>query len=296
MDLEQLKARMAGIGGSDAAAVLGVPSARNSALEVYTSKVVEPTEEDRARGALLWGTLLEDAIAGHYGKEHGLRLRSPGTIVRPGEPMVATLDRVQFPDRGDDQTMERGLEVKTSDRGLAWRWGPTGGDKIPEEYWVQVQHYYLVVPTLVRIDVACLIGGNDYREYQIPKDESFVRDLQAAERAWWDRHVTPKLPPEPGERDLQTIKRLYPGTNGETVDLSGMAHWHAVRADAMKNIGELETVRDVALAKILLAMGEAAIGKIPGGGRYERKLVKRTGYEVAPTEYIDARHVKGKAA
>jgi len=295
LTLEQLKARMAGIGGSDAAAVLGLRSARCTALEVYRSKVQEPVPEEAPDGPRVWGNLLEDAIAKHYAKQHDLMLFTPGTMVRAGMPAVATVDRiVDMGSRPLDP--ERALEIKTSDRSLAWRWGPSGGDHLPEEYWVQVQHYYAVIPTLVRIDVACLIGGNDYREYKVSKDESFCRDLLEAERAWWERHVIPRFPPDATEADLPTLKKLYPGTDGSTIELPVAAQaWHAVREDAMAQIRDLNTVSDVAMANILRAMGNAAIGLLPGGVRYERKLIKKKAYSVGDVEYMDTRSIKGRA-
>lgn len=282
---------MAGIGGSDAAAVLGVPTARNTALEVYRSKVQEPEHEDQPLGQLLWGSLLEGAIADHYAMTHNLLLRTPGTIVRPGEPIVGTLDRIVQDGTHAVMPPERGLEVKTADRSMAAAWGKAGSDVIPEEYWVQVQHYYMVVPTLIRLDVAVLIGGNDYREYQIKRDDSFVRDLQIAERSWWDRHVVPRFPPPVTEHDVATLKKLYPGTNGETVNIAQVAHWHAAREEALAKIRQLTAVCDVAEAEILAAMGEAAIGELPGGKKYRRKLIERESYSVEQSKYMDLRLV-----
>lgn len=296
MDLEALRKRQAGIGGSDAAGVLGVPTAHRSQLAVYESKVMPITEEESELGPRYWGSMLEDAIAATYirrlGREDFVVLK-PRTFVRPGVPLVGTPDRCFYqppPMRPEVGEPMWALEVKTADRSLASRWGPTGGGIIPEEYWVQVQHYYMVIPTIVRIDVAVLIGGNDYREYVIAKDESFCKDLLSAELAWWERHVLPKVPPEPTARDVATLKRLYPGTDGSTVDIAAPAlHWHQILVALKGEAKSIDTGIELAQAHILKAMGNAAIGQLPAGfGRYQRKEIHRA------TTYVELRHLKSK--
>lgn len=303
MDLEGLQRRQLGVGGSDAAAVLGVPTARRTPLAVYESKVTPitqlPPEVDF--GPSFWGRELEHTIANVFRERHPLGdyeiVIRPSTHHRPGTQLVATPDRLVYqpPSTHTLGDPVRGLEVKTADRSLAAAWGPSGSDKIPEEYWVQVQHYYMVLPTIVRFDVAVLIGGNDYREYEVKRDDSFCKDLLVAEQSWWERHVVPKLPPEPTYRDVATLKKLYPGTDGSEIDLQCL-HWHQVMVDSKKAIESANAVIDAATAHILHEMGNAAVGRMPGLGRYQRKLIQRRGYAVDPTEYIELRHIKPKGA
>lgn len=304
MDLEGLKRRQLGVGGSDAAAVLGVPTARRTSLGVYESKVVPITAPEREDGfgPSFWGRTLESAIADVFLQRHPVEMNAvwirPDTRHRPGTQLVATPDRLMYHPRVGEPGMGdpvHGLEVKTADRSLAAQWGPSGGDKIPEEYWVQVQHYFMVLPTIVRFDVAVLIGGNDYREYEVKRDDSFCKDLLVAEQAWWERHVVPRLPPEPTSRDIATLKKLYPGTDGREIDLTCL-HWHQVLVDSKKAIATAEAVVEAAQAHILFEMGSAAVGRMPGLGRYQRKLIKRAGYTVDPTEYMELRHIKPKGA
>jgi predicted phage-related endonuclease len=251
VDLEGLKRRQLGVGGSDAAALLGVPTARRTPLGVYESKVVPITalEPEDGFGPSFWGRTLESAIADVFLQRHPVDMSAvwirPDTRHRPGTQLVATPDRLMYHPRVGEPGPVRGLEVKTADRSLSAHWGPSGGDKIPEEYWVQVQHYYMVLPTIIRFDVAVLIGGNDYREYEVKRDDSFCKDLLVAEQAWWERHVVPRLPPEPTSRDIATLKKLYPGTDGSEIDLTGL-HWHQVLVDSKKAIATAEAVVEAA--------------------------------------------------
>jgi hypothetical protein len=44
-----------------------------------------------------------------------------------------------------------------------------------------------------------------------------------------------------------------------------------------------------------MKMGDAAIGRLPDGGMYKRKVVQRKGYEVEPCEYVDMRFSAAKS-
>ncbi|QEM67530.1 YqaJ viral recombinase family protein [Geobacter sp. FeAm09] len=179
-----LRARRSGIGGSDAAAVLGV-SRYATAYQVYLDKRGELPEQPESP-AMFWGRALEPAIRRCYADATGRTVRVPGRIVRhPHRPyLLATLDGIT-----DDG---RVLEIKTARS--AEGWGEPGSDEIPEAYLCQVQHY-LMVTGLETADVAVLIGGQDFRLYEVGADRE-LQDLMAGQEAeFWGR-VERGEPPE----------------------------------------------------------------------------------------------------
>jgi hypothetical protein len=85
------------------------------------------------------------------------------------------------------------------------------------------------------------------------------------------------------------MKALY-GVDGGTVSLGAEA---ALLVQAYERMGELkcsdEKLRDVFKARVLHAMGSASVGVLPDGRTVCRREVRRAGYSVKPTSYIDFR-------
>jgi len=168
-------------------------------------------------------------------------------------------------------------------------------DEVPEHYLIQTQHYMSVTGYEVA-DLAVLIGGNTYRQYTIERNENLITNLIMIEADFWDR-IKKGTPPEidylaPSTYDM--LKRLYPGTNGETIELAPeLAAWVQTMNQAAERVKQYEAVKSGAKNHILAEMGEAAIAHIPGiEGGFTRKIVNRKGFEVDATSYIDFRYSK----
>lgn len=204
---EWLNERRSGIGGSDAAAILGL-SPWKTPLSVYLEKIGQaPERPDNDR--MLWGRLLEPVIRQHYADQTGRVVRMPGTpygLVRSETHpfMLATIDG--FTDDG------RILEIKTA--GSADGWGEPGTDEVPEYYLPQVQHY-LAVTGFAVADVAVLIGGHDFRIYHVEADKEFHDILIDVEASFW-RCVEQRVPPPPVSGD--DVARLFPKDTGRVVE------------------------------------------------------------------------------
>lgn len=284
-----LKERMAGIGGSDAAAVLGL-SSRGTALDVYLEKRAEKPHDDTMDNAQLFGILLEPVLRDVYNQRH------PGALVQKPEHMLRHPKHgfiVGNPD-GLAAGAKRGWEGKTArtDRG----WGEPGSDQIPQEYLIQCQHY-MVLTLLPVWDVSVLIGGQDYREYEVPADRELHEMLVDAEADFWQR-VQRGEPPDPdweSPHTLAAVRRLYRGTNGESIPATPQhEHWRAVMEDAAEMESKMKAVAEGAKARLLYDMGDAAKLTFADGKCLRRKLTKRKGYTVADSEYMDARLVNAK--
>ncbi len=197
---EQLEERRTGIGGSDAAAVVGVDPYRTP-LEVYLEKVGEaPERKDNA--AMYWGRRLEDVVAEEWAKRTGLKVRRRNATLRhPKHPyMLAHVDRVV-------QGSKAILECKTAGAHMADQWGEPGTDEVPEPYLIQTQHYLAVLGYEVAY-VAVLIGGRDFRTYEVPRDRELIEALQEIEGRFWKEHVEPRVPPDP--RTIEDIRLRWP--------------------------------------------------------------------------------------
>lgn len=286
LSAEALALRKGYLGGSDCAAALGL-SPWKTALELFHEKrglesPDEPSEPMR------WGTLLEPVIRQEYASRTGRQ------VTVPAEPLVHS----QFPfmcANVDGLTHDgRLLEVKTAR--TAAQWGVPGTDEIPQHYLLQVQHY-LAVTALPVADVAVLVGGCEYRQYEIPADLELQLLLIDAERDFW-RCVETGSPPAldfDSPRALAIVRRLYPGTSGKSVTASVQdEHWRSVFMDAERLRGIHEQAADSAKAHLLHVMGEAAEMKFTDNTVLRRRQITKKAFSVPETSYVEARFIKAK--
>lgn len=244
-----LKARRTGIGGSDVAPILGL-SKWTTPLAVYLDKRGEAAETPD-NSAMRWGRYLEPAVRQAYADETGREVRVPAEMLRHPlyEHMIANLDGVAG--GGNDGPL-RIFEAKTARS--AEGWGDAGTDQIPQAYLLQIQHYMEVTGILVA-DVAVLIGGSDFRIYEVPADRELQEMIVEAEAEFWQR-VQRGEPPEPVTfADAQA--RYGRQSVAETVvlpdDLApSVDRLRAVLAQSKAVEEEIETLK----AQLMLTMGE----------------------------------------
>lgn len=182
---EWLRERAKGLGGSDAPAVCGV-SPWKSPYQVWLEKrgEAEPQEDNEP---MFWGRTLEPVIRQRYADVTGRTVVVPNEILRHPKYdwMIANID--------GEVPGERILEIKTARS--ADGWGEPGSAEIPETYIIQVQHY-MIVRAYPVADVAALIGGNDFRIYEVPADPELQQLILDREAAFWDM-VLKGTPPDP---------------------------------------------------------------------------------------------------
>jgi len=284
----QLEERRTGVGGSDAATVLGI-NPYNTQYELYLDKLGEapPEDADFLKESRYWGSVLEQPVCDRYAEETGFKVQRANQLIRSKEHpfMIANIDRKVV-----GEEMRIGFEAKTAARPDGW--GESGSDEIPPYIMCQVQHYLAVTGYDVW-DLAVLIGNRDYRSYRINPIQSIIDDLIEAEEEFWDR-VQAKVAPEPQWQSAATtrlIKNLYPGTNGNVIELPETAQkYHDVMKDANEQRLIFEKVVDGCKNRIAMLMGESAIGLLPDGSAYTRKEQTRKAFEVAENTFIVTRH------
>jgi putative phage-type endonuclease len=264
---EQLEARRAGIGGSDVAAILGLSPWRTP-LDVYLDKIGQgqPVAES---GPMRWGSLLEPVIIDEFQRETGLYVDRDTPMLRHQEHafMLANLDGVLA---GDPTRI---VECKTA-RSDA-NWGEPGTDQIPVYYQTQVAHYLAVSGAQIAY-VPVLIGASDFRIYRVDRDESFIRDLIDAERAFWQHHVIARCPPDPVNGD--DALKLWARDNGASLEVDDetaakIVSLKALKAEAKELDDRLGALDDA----VRIAFGEAATVTYGGQvlGTYKAQTAKR---------------------
>lgn len=183
-----LQSRKKGIGGSDAAAVLGLNHYK-SPYNVWLEKTYRVDPDDISDNPkVYWGTVLESVVADEFARRHpemNVR-RLNGIMVSYEYPfMIASIDR-EINDGGNKGI----LEIKTAGESAKHDWE----DGIPDYYLPQVNHY-LAVSGYEFAYVAVLIGGNDYREYRIERDDDDIAYMIEREAAFWEHVKNDTQPP-----------------------------------------------------------------------------------------------------
>lgn len=256
-----LKRRVAGIGASEVAAVLGI-SPYSSPLNVYAAKRgitedAEPTERMR------WGSRLEATILHGLAEERGRHEwhEIDGRLLRSkAHPfMLATPDGWLVPRPEGEPLM---VEVKNSDRGEKW-------DEVPAHVWCQAQAQMLVTGE-ARVLVAVLIRGNDLRQFPVERDPGFINDMVEACRIFWHRVEAGEPPPPDGsEATARALRRLYPEDSGEVVALPAEVHPLAdERAELVAKIKAQESRQEEIDNTIKAAMKTAAKALLPDGSGF----------------------------
>jgi len=187
-----LRERKNYLGGSDLGAIAGLNPYR-TALDVYLDKTSDDIAED-TNSAMRWGTLLEDVIAKEYAQVTGYDVEvEPNTIYHPKYKFLgANIDRWV------DRWVNNGthiLECKTAGFTKAKQWGDSGTDQIPESYLIQVA-YYAAICDVPKVDIAVLIGGQDFRIYTYNRNKELEEKLIKIACNFWHNHIEKRIPPK----------------------------------------------------------------------------------------------------
>ena len=207
---EWLTYRRQGIGGSDAASVLGISPFRTG-VDLYYDKLGLPIEDSEENWvAMEVGTRLEELVACIFAKKTGLKIfQKKSMFQHPDHPwMLADLDYlVELPD-GSIAI----LECKTTNYNATFKWEYDGKPIVPEYYEAQGRHY-MAVMDLNRVYYCCLYGNNEDEAIirHIDRDKKYEAELIALEENFWMNHVQAKVPPPYVERDggliLDSLRR-----------------------------------------------------------------------------------------
>ena len=206
---EWLNSRKGSIGGSDAAAIVGLNS-YSSAYSVWAEKRgLLPEKDDNE--AMRQGRDLEEYVARRFEESSGKKVRRCNAVIYNDDyPFAhANIDR-------DIVGEDAGLECKTTS---ALNMSRFAGGEYPANYYVQCQHY-LAVTGKKKWYLAVLVLGREFMVFEIERDDDEIKALMDAERELWDCVVSGEHPSVDGSKATSdAIKAVYSDSHPGTVDL-----------------------------------------------------------------------------
>jgi predicted phage-related endonuclease len=100
------------------------------------------------------------------------------------------------------------LEIKTTASFKKKEWGIEGTDQMPLHYLLQCAHYAIIADASY-VDLALLIGGNEFRIYRYNRNEVLEKKLIQKATHFWSHHILKQIPPDP--LTAQDTARWWPG-------------------------------------------------------------------------------------
>jgi putative phage-type endonuclease len=289
---EWLEARRQGIGGTDAAAILGV-SPWKSPAELYAEKLGLVDLDNVDNEAAVWGLLLQPLLVQRYRRVTGrMTVPEPLHTIRRSRAhpwMLASLDATIH---------EGGLvlpcEIKTTGAYRVEDWA----EEPPVHVQVQVQHQ-LAVTGAPWASVAVLIGGQRFHWCDVQRDDRFIAAMIQAEQQFLERLRAKEPPAIDGSAACrELLAKLYPKEQpGLVVNLDERAEDIDISLiEANAELAKWKAVKELKENEIKALLGEAEMGVLPGGRVvYSLKTQTRKGYTVEPTSFrkLFRKEIKG---
>ena len=262
-----LKARRAGIGGSDAAALVGM-NPYSSPWAVWADKLGFLPEKEESEPIRL-GNDLEPYVAKRFCEISGLKVNRTNAIIGNQKyPFaLANIDRKIL-------GRHAGLECKTTS---AWHVKEYKNGSFPDRFYAQCVHY-LAVTGWDEWFLAVLVLGEGLHIYHMKRNEAAVTPtwcegsvyvdngeicaLMESEEAFWSNHVLTGIPPATdGEEATTKAIRAFvgdaddPGTKDLSCDIS-IRNYLALKDQKKAIEKEMERCKQ----SILIDLGSAERG------------------------------------
>ena len=252
---EWLEHRRRSIGGSDAAAIIGLnPWASPYAVWADKLGVIPPKEDNEA---MRLGRDLEDYVAKRFCEETGKRVRRENSIIiNPHFPFAhANVDRFII---GEDA----GLECKTTST-LNLKKFKNG--EYPANYYCQCMHYLAVTGAECWF-LAVLILGREFKWFCIERDEDEIAALMRSEEEFWELVEKRTPPPTDGEKSTtEAISAVYADADGGgEVSLFGYESELSQYMALGEQIRELKKLQDGYANRLKECLGESSRGEGTG--------------------------------
>lgn len=250
---EWLKLRSQYIGGSDAAAVVGLnPFASPYSLWAEKTGKVPGFAGNLATEV---GTYLEEFVAQKFAQETGKKVRKCNQSFLNSEyPFaIANIDR-------DIVGEDAGLEIKTTD---SLNLKKFKGGEYPANYYCQMVHY-LAVTGKQRWYLAVLIGNKEFKWFVLDRDEAEIAALMGAEADFWELVKKDTPPAVDGTKATsEALSAIYANSNDAVVDLNGFSFDMRKYSALKEQIKELETQANEIANRVKKFMGEAGRAECP---------------------------------
>ncbi|MGL5123093.1 MAG: lambda-exonuclease family protein [Fusobacteriaceae bacterium] len=189
------EARGGFIGGSDIGAVAGF-NPYKSIIDVYIDK----TQGSSFKGneSTYWGNKLEHVVFDEFQCKHleEFKLYKSNKTFK-NRHIGGNVDGIIY----NLKTKKYGIfEAKTTNAFNLKEWDT---DTVPQSYYCQVQSY-LHVTGLDYAYIACLIGGNKYKEFYVEKNQEDINYLVTKSEEFWNDNILKLIPPIPDGHDSYT--------------------------------------------------------------------------------------------
>lgn len=207
------------IGSSDLPPIMGVEFT-GPARRVWREKRGELPDHDSE--AMYWGRRLEGTIADDWARRNKSVIRNVGLVASVALPWAqCTLDRMVTECPLDRTTRSRcALEVKCRNAYGGRRWH----SDVPDDVLAQGM-WQLIVTGYDHLHIAALIGGNDYRQTVLRRDDAVATYLTDTVTDWRERYlvggVEPPFEPDKAAAHAELDEMMHPDRVGE-VDLDGI--------------------------------------------------------------------------
>jgi len=250
---EWLAERRKYIGGSDAAAIVGLTTYATP-YSVWTDKTGKlPPKEDNE--AMRQGRDLEDYVAKRWEEATGKRVkRSNFMYVNNRYPFAhANVDRLVVGESA-------GLECKTTS---FLNLKQFKGGSYPDNYYAQCVHY-MAVTGADRWYLAVLVFGQGFYHYTIERDDEGIAALMQQEELFWEYVKSDTPPPVDGLAPTgEAIDAVYhqADDNAPEVDLYGMEDALELLQKTKEQIKELEKLKAKYEQQLKEELGSSVMGR-----------------------------------
>lgn len=250
---EWLEHRRRTIGGSDAAAIVGLSNWATPLTVYMDKKGLIPDKPDSIPMRI--GRELEETVARLWMEETGKKCqRRNAILINPRIPFAhANVDRWVVGENA-------GLECKTTSE---MNMKTFRGGEYPANYYVQCMHY-MALTGADRWYLAVLVGNRELFTFTIERDEAEIIALMEQEKAFYENHLLPDIMPEPTGKDAdgEAVSALYPESdpNADAVDLTDMRDCFNALIDANAQKALCERIINQAKQDIEARLGTASVG------------------------------------
>lgn len=256
-----LKARFAGIGSSDAAAIVGY-SKWQSPVAVWDAKVNHRSNSDSEIVQRV-GHALEPLTAQLFTEETGTVVADPGDFTiytsREWPWMFATVDRLT--------QVGEPVELKTAWFDAAKEWK----ERVPLAYQIQCQHQ-MAVTGAEQCYIAVLLGGTGFKWHVVSRHPQWISTLVKKTKAFWEDYVLAGVMPsmDASESTRKVLEALYPDHHETIVELPEEWETKALRWDRLRCLeAKLKRSRGKISNEVRALIRDSTYAREPGGSGWK---------------------------
>ena len=275
------KLREKRIGGSDVGAIIGV-NPYKSIIDVYIDKTEGSSFE--GNNATHWGHMLEGTVIKEFASKHSefIVYQAPYSVI--DDFLIANLDGVLK----NKETGEYGvLEIKTTS---IWNKKEWEEDTIPQSYYAQVQHYLMLTGYKFAY-VAVLIGGQEYKEFKVERNEEDISLIRNKATEFYQENLLKKIPPMPDGSDayMNYLKqKALEIENNEVIEFADLEEKVAKIKELSKEINSLKKEQDLLKEEVMLELINNGTQKgVAGKFKFNIQIRKTPDFEAMAKENLE---------